>query len=153
MKIPTSTHLCHISDPPAFSKPVYEIEIRLGDARVENLTARANPAGVWYSWVRDDAGAVQRDRWQPQEDSPLLALRDVGRSEAGWYRLTAGNSEGNATVTVHVNVLCECTTWPCGGEGGITRPSADKRARNGNSSESCSCYSLLTSLTSDTTLH
>ncbi|XP_043205643.1 nephrin-like [Amphibalanus amphitrite] len=101
----------NVLHPPIFSKPVYEIDIRSGESRVENLTALANPASVRYSWEREGA-AVPRDRWQARDDGswrpdggPLLTLNGARRSHTGWYRLTAGNGEGNTTVRVHVNVL------------------------------------------------
>ena len=106
--------MSRVSDPPAFTKHVFEIDILQGDSRVENLAARANPSRVRYSWERESRRTADSPPWQPDsqpwqpDSSPLLTLSRVSRTQAGWYRLTASNSEGNTTVRVLVNVQCEC---------------------------------------------
>ena len=100
--------LTPVSDRPVFAKPFYEIVVLEGDSSEENLTARTNPSPVRYSWQRQGRPTAASLPWQPA-GSPLLTLSRVSRQQAGWYLLTAGNSQGNTSVRVRVNVQCKPT--------------------------------------------
>lgn len=102
----------------------------IGESEVLNLTARANPGPVRYSWTRQGLPLphqVNDDSWRnaysidmeemaaaaPSEssyvaaDGPLLYLKGVTVDDAGDYELRATNSEGTTDAKIYLNVQCE----------------------------------------------
>ncbi|XP_050709640.1 nephrin-like [Eriocheir sinensis] len=110
-----------LTDPP----PV--VDVVIGESEVLNLTARANPGPVRYSWTRHGLPLphqVNEDSWRnaysidmeemaaapPSEssyvaaDGPLLYLKGVTVDDAGDYELKATNSEGTTDAKIYLNV-------------------------------------------------
>lgn len=82
-----------------------------GQPAVVNMTARANPSEVTYSWSR--AGSTIKPAKDATEydritfDGPLLNLSTVRRDDKGDYKCDATNAEGTQTITVKLNVQCK----------------------------------------------
>ncbi|XP_037084807.1 synaptogenesis protein syg-2-like isoform X2 [Pollicipes pollicipes] len=85
---------------PTFFKSLYTEDIRVGESRLINLTARANPGDTTYRWYR--VSPIDAARIMPE--GPLLNISKVVKKDAGWYYLEAANAEGNTSVRVNINV-------------------------------------------------
>ena len=82
-----------------------------GEPAIVNLSVRANPSDINYSWSRDgtvfksgkDAGASERIT----TNGPVLNLTVIRRSDDGPFKVDATNSEGSSSATVRLNVQCK----------------------------------------------
>ena len=110
------------------------VDIEVGGSRTLNMSARANPAAISYSWNRLGAplskpviedtrralppldpfgGSLQLQQVPryPEEgvvaDGPILYLRKVKIENGGDYELEAANKEGVTVSKIHVNVQCK----------------------------------------------
>lgn len=99
----------------------------VGESEVLNLTARANPGPVLYTWTRHGIPLpepVIDDSWRHSHaldpdtaggtgasvvaaDGPLLYIRGVTVADAGDYELEATNQEGATVAKVYLNVQCK----------------------------------------------
>ncbi|XP_068214395.1 synaptogenesis protein syg-2-like [Palaemon carinicauda] len=114
----------HVNYPPTFlSEPPVVVDVVEGESHVLNLTARANPALIQYTWSRRGAPLskpVINESWRVymtdvdnvavmgpivEPDGPVLYIRDVSLDLAGDYELEATNEEGVTTVKIKLNVL------------------------------------------------
>lgn len=123
------------TDAPEFlNTPPTSVDIEVGGSHTLNLTARANPGPVTYTWNRlgepltkpviDDTrrsqgiigGATVHHLRPPHNayaeegvvaDGPLLYLRHIKIVHGGDYELIAANKEGDTVVKVHINVQCK----------------------------------------------
>ena len=71
-----------------------------------NMTARANPADVTYSWYRGTAQLTLGARFQ-QVAGVLTVTTGLRRDEAGVYTCEASNAEGSTTHDVNIDVQCK----------------------------------------------
>ena len=82
-----------------------------GQPVIVNMTARANPSEVTYTWSRQesavkadgDAGVYDRITF----NGPLLNLTVVRRDDKGEYMCEATNTEGSQIAIVRLNVQCK----------------------------------------------
>lgn len=102
--------------PEFYNAPLERFDIVEGESLVINLTARANPSAVTYSWTKDErrvatARATERsaDRALPSvyARGSLLNLTNVERSHGGVYDCEAENSEGSTKTSILINIQCE----------------------------------------------
>lgn len=110
------TFLPSISDKPEFeTKALQQYDVIEGESTSINVSARANPPSISYSWSK----ASSSTSLMPADSNdvavtpvlstePLFNMMNVRRDQAGQYRLEASNEEGSSFVTVVLNVLCEC---------------------------------------------
>lgn len=109
-------HLLPIcTDKPQFSQSgEYTVDVVEGQPAVVNMTAKANPSEVTYSWSR--AGSAVKAAKDASEydritfNGPLLNLTTVRRDDKGDYKCEATNAEGTQPITVKLNVQCKQTT-------------------------------------------
>ncbi|GFQ89077.1 nephrin [Trichonephila clavata] len=88
-----------------------------GEALIVNLTARANPAVMSYSWRKGlvspipssplRGGGEDKINLRVTSRGPLLEIKDSRREDAGQYECEATNSEGTGQTIIVVNVLCK----------------------------------------------
>lgn len=99
--------------PEFYNAPLERFDIVEGESLVINLTARANPSAVTYSWTKDErrvatARATERsaDRALPSvyARGSLLNLTNVERSHGGVYDCEAENSEGSTKTSILINI-------------------------------------------------
>ncbi|XP_037072882.1 LOW QUALITY PROTEIN: nephrin-like [Pollicipes pollicipes] len=96
----------HVAFAPVFPEPSATEDIHAGDSRLLNFTARASPDNITYSWYRG-AAALPAEEARVVGLGALLNISQVEKSDAGWYRLEAENTEGTSTMRVNVNVQYE----------------------------------------------
>ena len=101
-----------ILDKPQFLQPTeYTVDVVEGQPAIVNMTARANPSDVTYTWSREgsaikaagDAGVYDRITF----NGALLNLTVVRRDDKGEYKCEATNAEGTQSGTVRLNVQCK----------------------------------------------
>ncbi|KAK8746804.1 hypothetical protein OTU49_016822, partial [Cherax quadricarinatus] len=110
--------------PTFLSDPPEVVDVVIGESEVLNLTARANPGPVLYSWTRHGLplpDPVIDESWRHAyaldpdtmgsttgsyvaADGPLLYIRGVTVDDAGDYELEATNQEGATVAKVYLNV-------------------------------------------------
>lgn len=71
-----------------------------------NVTARANPADITYSWYRGPAELVLGTRLR-QDAGVLTVTSGLRRDEAGVYTCEARNAEGSTTHDINIDVHCQ----------------------------------------------
>ncbi|XP_054719149.1 nephrin-like [Uloborus diversus] len=82
-----------------------------GEILIANLTARANPAVIAYSWRKGPITPIPsvpqggKINFRVTSRGPLLEIRDSRREDAGQYECEATNSEGTGHTMIVVNVL------------------------------------------------
>ncbi|XP_064471878.1 nephrin-like isoform X2 [Ornithodoros turicata] len=95
--------------PEFYNAPLERFDIVEGESLVINLTARANPPSVTYTWTKDDQKVLTK---QPAGEPPatvlssgsLLNLTNVVRSDGGVYYCEAQNNEGSAKTSILINI-------------------------------------------------
>ncbi|XP_063589610.1 nephrin-like [Penaeus indicus] len=120
----TQSVTLHVNYAPTFlAEPPDVVDVVVGESEELNLTARANPGPVIYTWTRhglplpdpviDDSW---RDTYAQHPDmggaggsrvsavGPLLYIRGVTVDDAGDYELEATNQEGATVAKVYLNV-------------------------------------------------
>ncbi|CAN7984404.1 unnamed protein product [Ixodes hexagonus] len=101
--------------PEFYNAPLERFDIVEGESLVINLTARANPSAVTYSWTKDDRRvptvraserSVDRGKVLPSvyAKGSLLNLTNVERSDGGVYECEAENSEGSTKTSILINI-------------------------------------------------
>ncbi|XP_071534637.1 nephrin-like isoform X2 [Panulirus ornatus] len=108
--------------PTFLTDPPDVVDVVVGESEVLNLTARANPGPVLYTWTRHGLplpDPVIDDSWRHAHDpdisggagpslvaadGPLLYIRSVKVDDAGVYELEATNQEGATVAKVSLNV-------------------------------------------------
>ncbi|XP_069173216.1 nephrin isoform X1 [Procambarus clarkii] len=107
--------------PTFLSAPPDVVDVVVGESEVLNLTARANPGPVLYSWTRHGLplpDPVIDESWRQTyvldpvtvggsyvaADGPLLYIRGVTVDDAGDYELEATNEEGATVAKIYLNV-------------------------------------------------
>ncbi|GFT02554.1 nephrin [Nephila pilipes] len=104
-----------------FFKPEFLVEslekfdVVEGETLIVNLTARANPAVLSYSWRKglvspipsspSRGGGEDKINLRVTSRGPLLEIKDSRREDAGQYQCEATNSEGTGQTIIVVNVL------------------------------------------------
>lgn len=103
---------CRCADKPQFAQSSeHTVDVVEGQPAVVNMTARANPSEVTYSWSR--AGSNIKPAKDASEfdrisfDGPLLNLTTVRRDDKGEYKCDATNAEGTRSIIVKLNVQCK----------------------------------------------
>ena len=121
------------ADRPVFLVPPPNIvDVQVGESHVLNLTAKANPGPVLYSWRKkgvsllplysadvsntwrsntgsygvDFADEIARNA-RVSADGPLLYLNRIALSDAGEYTLEAKNEQGSTIQKIYINVQCK----------------------------------------------
>nr|QRF78298.1 nephrin [Pontonema vulgare] len=92
------------ADGNAMSKNAMETVAKEGEAIAINLTAKANPSGIRFTWLKDGVSVrSQRDsniitQWS------FLNITPVTKRHAGTYVCNARNSVGTSNYTVRISV-------------------------------------------------
>lgn len=102
--------------PEFFNAPLERFDIVEGESLIINLTARANPPAVTYTWSKDDQKVPKK---QPAGETPvtvladgsLLNLTNVARSDGGVYFCEAQNSEGTSKTSILINIQYAATVF------------------------------------------
>lgn len=104
-----------ITDKPEFeTKPLQQYDVIEGESATINISAKANPSAITYSWSK----ASSSTSLMPADSNDVAVtavlatgsifnLSNVRRDQAGKYKLEASNEEGSSFVTVVLNVLCK----------------------------------------------
>jgi len=96
-----------VPDKPYFPSEVPMVAVtEENEALTLNVTARANPADVTYSWYRGSATLVLGTRMR-QSAGVLTVASGLRRDEAGVYRCEASNTEGSTTHDINIDVHCK----------------------------------------------
>jgi len=74
-----------------------------------NMTARANPADITYSWYRGVEKLVLGSSRFRQDAGVLTVTSGLRRAEAGVYTCEASNAEGSTTHDINIDVHCKRT--------------------------------------------
>ncbi|KAF8770848.1 Nephrin like protein [Argiope bruennichi] len=96
--------------------PAERFDVLEGESTVVNLTAKANPPQVTYSWTRNGLPLLDMADGSARPSGaryghravyrgPLLELTDVTREDGGEYGCEAANTEGVTWTTVNINVI------------------------------------------------
>ncbi|GIY45694.1 nephrin [Caerostris extrusa] len=97
--------------------PAERFDVLEGESTVVNLTAKANPSQVTYSWTRNGLPLLDMADGSARPSGvryghravyrgPLLELTDVSRDDdGGEYGCEAANTEGVTWTTVNINVI------------------------------------------------
>ena len=98
---------CIHADKPYFPSAVPVVAVTEENRTLTlNMTARANPADITYSWYRGPAELVLGARMR-QNAGVLTVDAGLGRDEAGVYTCKASNVEGWTTHDINIDVHCE----------------------------------------------
>lgn len=116
MKTKSILNSCFLSiDKPEFLvNSLEKFDVIEGETLVANLTAKANPPVISYSWNKVTMGPIP-SKSEASSNSishrvtsrgPLLEIRDSRREDAGQYECEATNAEGTGHIIIVINVLC-----------------------------------------------
>ena len=95
-------------DKPQFHSGNFPHELEEGKPATLNLTARANPGAVRYTWTKEAEKGREREVSSDERVSVVngvLLFSEVRRADAGIYRVTAENAEGAAQTKIEVKVF------------------------------------------------
>lgn len=101
--------------PEFYNAPMERFDIVEGESLVINLTARANPSAVTYTWTKNDRRVATARSSERSTDrgkalpsvfarGSLLNLTSVERQDGGVYECKAENSEGSSKTSILINI-------------------------------------------------
>ncbi|KAL4229150.1 Immunoglobulin C1-set domain [Mactra antiquata] len=89
---------------PEFLDKIALIEIKSGESRIVNLTARANPANCTYELKRGNEVVNEGSIPSFSLSNGLLTISAISKEDAGQYTITASNSQGSASHEFSIDV-------------------------------------------------
>ena len=95
-------------DKPQFQPGNFPHELEEGRPATLNLTARANPGVIKYTWTKETEEGREREIGTDERVSVIngvVIFSEVRRDDAGIYRVTAENAEGAAQTKIEVKVF------------------------------------------------
>lgn len=97
-----------LADKPQFHPGNFPHELEEGRPATLNLTARANPGVIKYTWTKEAEEGRERQIGTDERVSVIngvVIFSEVRRDDAGIYRVTAENAEGAAQTKIEVKVF------------------------------------------------
>ncbi|XP_022254721.1 nephrin-like isoform X2 [Limulus polyphemus] len=95
--------------PKFFTLPLETVDVVEGDSVVINLTVKANPEAVVYTWDKDGLPLPEESAGRISASGSVLNVTEASRADRGRYRCEAKNDFGATETVVILNVLYTAT--------------------------------------------